>query len=673
MQTSNKIENHIWLPQFAALIIVTTLIGICTFGTILLAKVNGETVSIWPADGLLLAILLTAPRPAWPIYILSGYIANAAGAVLAGYSGDMSLKMALANSFEIIGAIALAHYYLGSKFDLSQSLGCWRFALVASIFVSPFVIALSYVLGSFSIEGPPTPPFLAAFLAHVLGIVTVAPLVLTVRRGELSELFHARNIARTLSVFTLLLATVVLVFGQYRFPLLFMVFPPLVLAVTFCGFAGGALSIFAATALSICFTAASNGPMMLIPDVTPLEKVLSIQMFLAVAAIMVLVLSVLLAERDHAEELLRNTKDDLAQLATTDGLTGLANRRRMNEALDQECRRAARDHSSVAFLLLDVDHFKAFNDHYGHQAGDECLCAIASVVKSFGRRPGDVAARYGGEELALILPGTDEAGAMKTAEAIRAAIEALALPHAGNNSCGGVVTASAGIAITGSKDTGYDPASLIRTADDLLYEAKRTGRNQVMSSAARPADPVPPPIHSEESRAEMVETYLYLKAGMRSNELDRIAQLAARILHTPIALVSLVGRDKQVFVGRYGLDVKGTGRDASFCAHVITGDHPMVIPDAREDPRFKDNALVTGGLNLRFYAGAPLITSDEAQVHLGALCVIDREARPALTEHEKQRLNALARLAVNCIEQDLIRPPVVSDGSSPLYDNRDVA
>jgi hypothetical protein len=284
-----------------------------------------------------------------------------------------------------------------------------------------------------------------------------------------------------------------------------------------------------------------------------------------------------------------------------------------------------------------------------------------------------VAARYGGEDLALILPGTDEAGAVKIAEAIRAAIEALALPHAGNSSCGGIVTASAGIAIAGTKDADYDPVSLIKVADELLYEAKHAGRNQVVSPAARLATSVSPPIPDEEARVAIVESYLHSKAGWRSNELDRIAQLAASILHAPIALVSLIGRDDKVFVGRYGLDTESTGRDVSFCAHVIAGDRPMIESDALEDQPFNDNALTTGDLNIRFYAGAPLITSDAAQVHLGVLYVIGHEDRPALTEHEKQRLNELARLAMNSIERDLIASPAISDGRSPLHDRREVA
>jgi diguanylate cyclase (GGDEF)-like protein len=132
-------------------------------------------------------------------------------------------------------------------------------------------------------------------------------------------------------------------------------------------------------------------------------------------------------------------------------------------------------------MLLDLDHFKAFNDQYGHQAGDECLRKIASVVSKFGRRPGDLAARYGGEELLILLSPTDAAFAEQTAEEIRAAIQALALPHPGNKACGGVVTASIGVATFEAKALPDDPQALIAKSDELLYEAKRLGRNQVVS------------------------------------------------------------------------------------------------------------------------------------------------------------------------------------------------
>ena len=187
-------------------------------------------------------------------------------------------------------------------------------------------------------------------------------------------------------------------------------------------------------------------------------------------------------------------EQQLAVLATTDGLTGLANRRRFDEAITMEWRRAVRDGTEVSLALIDVDRFKAFNDRYGHQAGDECLRDIAGTLAGATHRPADLAARYGGEELAALLPGTDARGANDVAESIRAAIQALAIPH--NSSAPAlVVTVSIGVA-TAMPMADVDPAAGVRAllaiADEALYEAKRSGRNRVVRAgvgAARADDP----------------------------------------------------------------------------------------------------------------------------------------------------------------------------------------
>jgi len=188
-------------------------------------------------------------------------------------------------------------------------------------------------------------------------------------------------------------------------------------------------------------------------------------------------------ERDEAYRALEALKLELqasnlelARISNQDALTGLANRRRFDETLDTECRRAARDQMPLSLVMTDVDFFKKYNDAYGHPAGDGCLRHVARALASVIRRPADLAARYGGEEFALILPSTTQEGASHVAETLRAGVEALAIPHAGSN-VAAHVTLSLGIATI---EPGHPlaPAALIEHADAALYAAKHGGRNR---------------------------------------------------------------------------------------------------------------------------------------------------------------------------------------------------
>lgn len=189
-----------------------------------------------------------------------------------------------------------------------------------------------------------------------------------------------------------------------------------------------------------------------------------------------------LAIRERLEQQLHLVSDGLAEanaelssLALKDGLTNIANRRAFDAAMQRELARARRDGTSVALLMLDVDHFKKFNDSYGHQAGDACLRRIASTISSQVTRPADLPARYGGEEFVVLLPATSPHGVATVAERIREAVAALQIEHA--NSVEGRVTVSIGGA-TMNPAIDADPAHLISAADKALYEAKREGRNQ---------------------------------------------------------------------------------------------------------------------------------------------------------------------------------------------------
>lgn len=189
-----------------------------------------------------------------------------------------------------------------------------------------------------------------------------------------------------------------------------------------------------------------------------------------------------ITDRKRAEDEVEALHHKLATQAITDALTGLANRRRFDEVLEQEWRRAAREGRELSLMVIDVDHFKRYNDRYGHQRGDQCLRDVAAAVAACGRRAGDLAARYGGEEFVILLPGADALDATALAEGVRAAIQAIGIEHA-DNPPGHVITASVGVAtmtpILGADGT--QPEHLFAAADAALYEAKQSGRNRVVA------------------------------------------------------------------------------------------------------------------------------------------------------------------------------------------------
>ncbi len=169
---------------------------------------------------------------------------------------------------------------------------------------------------------------------------------------------------------------------------------------------------------------------------------------------------------------------ELERLSSLDGLTGLTNRRRFDQLYVHEWKRAIRVGSSLSAILIDIDHFKAYNDRYGHPAGDECLRRVAASLRETAARPGDSVARYGGEEFVAVLADTDGAGARVLAERMRVAIEKLRVEHAASTTAPHV-TLSLGVA-TMTPDDATTPAALLSAADEALYEAKKGGRNRAV-------------------------------------------------------------------------------------------------------------------------------------------------------------------------------------------------
>jgi diguanylate cyclase (GGDEF)-like protein len=175
---------------------------------------------------------------------------------------------------------------------------------------------------------------------------------------------------------------------------------------------------------------------------------------------------------------LKQQGDQLRRWSMLDGLTGIANRRAFDMALDTEWERAEKSGESLGLVLCDIDYFKLYNDLYGHPSGDACLQSVAAVLRDGATNPYDVVARYGGEEFALLLPGVEAADAAQVAQRLCAAVSALEIPHAGSH-VSSHVTLSLGVA-THTPLPGLRPGVLVRAADEALYQAKDEGRNRVV-------------------------------------------------------------------------------------------------------------------------------------------------------------------------------------------------
>ena len=247
------------------------------------------------------------------------------------------------------------------------------------------------------------------------------------------------------------------------------------------------LRFWYALAFSLAVYAIHFGAMLMVPAHDP-RLTLPIALLLASTIVFTLMANYALERDERRRWLLSLRRRALLQelgavnrqlqtLSRVDALTGLYNRRHFEEYLDQAWQRAQRDGAGLAVLMLDVDHFKAYNDRYGHPEGDRCLARVAEAVSACLRRPGDLVARFGGEELIAVLPqaGADEA--LQAGERIRRAVESLQVVHAGS-AVARVVTVCVGVASMRAAAVGT-PADLVALADAALYRAKQAGRNRV--------------------------------------------------------------------------------------------------------------------------------------------------------------------------------------------------
>jgi diguanylate cyclase (GGDEF)-like protein len=469
-----------WSELVAGIIVISAWAA-CAYASILLTINGGGIAAIWPANAVLLAALLGSRRRHWAGYAIGCVAAACLINLAVGRGFGISLGFGLANALEVVVAALLlrparVETMFDSGFGVAGFVLCCVIATGVSASFSAGVMALfngsSYAAA-----------WLDWFTADCLGLLIITPLLLVGKRvfTESDETAGSQpSTVEVVAIVVMVTVVAVVVFAQTRYPLLFLTMVPVMIATHRLRALGAVLSTVILAAIGSWFTMHDRGPVSLIHG-DAFDRLYYFQFYIAVVVLANLPKAAVLTERDLRASLshatIKAAAAASAHQASTDDLTGLANRRALIRRLD-ETRMMAEQHGlPFALALFDIDHFKRINDDHGHAAGDDVLRRLAGEASQLVRQ-GDLVARFGGEEFAVLMPGADAKAAMHLGERMRATIAALhpTLPD------GTVieVTVSVGVA---QFQPGMSVDALIGRADAALYEAKRGGRNSLRPAA----------------------------------------------------------------------------------------------------------------------------------------------------------------------------------------------
>jgi diguanylate cyclase (GGDEF)-like protein len=431
----------------------------------------------WPTNGLAVAVMIRSDRRRWPLLLGSVLFGSLLGEIhynslpianlingIANGVGPLTAALALPRCRKLDDWLQEPH--LVSRFVV--------FALIAAPLFSAAIFATYMRLTNPGLDFWNVLQIRAD--SDMLGYAMFTPLVLVLssrdnyRRASLSDLLTS------LLLLTLVATTTLAVFGQSGYALDFILVSAILLVSLRMGFTSSVLAVNLLAFLATTATMHGYGPLTLGSGADLPHRILLLQAFLALSMITVFSVSVVQIEREVFQTQLEQAYRKMAKLASTDPLTGLGNRRLFEDTLKAEWTRARRSSQSVAVLMIDVDHFKSYNDRFGHPAGDICLCAIAQAILDMGHRSSDLLARYGGEEFIFLMPETPLEDATRVAESMRI--------HIGNlfDQPGTALHCRVSISIGCSAFApapGLFPDLLISSADEALYLAKRNGRNRV--------------------------------------------------------------------------------------------------------------------------------------------------------------------------------------------------
>ena len=461
--------------------ILALLVATAAWLSLTLARGPGELAAIWVGNGILTGWLLSRRTATWPAYIAVAFAAELVARTLAGDRSAYSMLIGTCNVLEVLVVAWLVRRRVPDIRDPRQWVGLGGIATAATL----LACALSG-LGAASVaqvvnDQAFVTAFATWFAAHFVGMVLVATTTLVALRGKRRRMPDGRRAWSLVATLALLVAVAIGVFS-IDYPVLFLTYPPLLLAAVRHPVAGVTLGVIALGRIGATATTLGHGPLWLPQDSGGTARIALLQLYLAGGCLMTIPVCLAMAERDRLSARLADTRMQLEHLSRIDSLTGLANRRQFDERFALAVKRLQRQGAPVAVMCFDIDHFKAINDGHGHAAGDVVLKVFAERLGASVRET-DLAARLGGDEFVILLEDASIDAARTVATRV---VASMADPI--DSGAGPVaITASIGAAVAHRP---IEAADLMAAADALLYAAKDAGRNRFLVSAVD--DPRPP-------------------------------------------------------------------------------------------------------------------------------------------------------------------------------------
>jgi diguanylate cyclase (GGDEF)-like protein len=441
---------------------------------------SGQSVW-WPTNGLALALLLRAERRQWPLVLSCVLLGSFLGQVYWHFPLLTDLINLTSNGLApLLCAFFLPHFEKLEDWMQQPNL-VTRFVLFALVLAPIFSGIMLGLFRNFVLhDGTFWHVFTRRSVADMLGYALFTPLVLVLLSPNAYKLVDRDHLPRTVALLLFVAIVTSLVFAQSSYALSFILASAILLVTLHLGFSAAVIAVNLLAIMATAETMRGHGPFTLGSGIYMGPRIFLLQAFLTLSMVAVFSVSVIQIENLAIRDKLSAAYVQMERLASTDALTGVTNRRRFEEMFALEWARAQRMGDSIALLLIDADHFKDYNDTFGHLAGDDCLRDLARAAQAMERRPTDLLARYGGEEFVFLLPGNTLHSAAELAESLRARLEGLHLQA--DSHLKRKLTISIGCAAMTPTSTTL-PVSLVDASDRALYLAKQNGRNRVELAA----------------------------------------------------------------------------------------------------------------------------------------------------------------------------------------------